>query len=38
MSISYDTVIEQSKKYLDFIAKEELTKEEKDYLFKAGKN
>jgi len=32
MSFSYDAVIEQSKKYLDFIAKEELTKEEKDWV------
>jgi len=32
MSVSYDAVIEQSRKYLDFIAKEELTKEEKDWV------
>ncbi len=32
MSFSYDAVIEQSKKYLDFIAKEELTREEKDWV------
>jgi len=32
MSFSYDAVIEQSQKYLDFIAKEELTKEEKDWV------
>ena len=32
MSFSYDAVIEQSRKYLDFIAKEELTKEEKDWI------
>jgi len=32
MSFSYDAVIKQSSKYLDFIAKEELTKEEKDWV------
>lgn len=32
MSVSYDAVIEQSRKYLEFIAKEELTKEEKDWV------
>jgi len=32
MGINYDEVIEQSKKYLEFIAKEELTKEEKDWV------
>jgi len=32
MSISYDAVIKQSQKYLEFIAKEELTKEEKDWV------
>jgi len=32
MSVSYDAVIEQSRKYLDFIAKEELTKEEKEWV------
>jgi len=32
MSFSYDAVIEQSRKYLEFIAKEELTKEEKDWV------
>ena len=32
MSFSYDEVIEQSRKYLEFIAKEELTKEEKDWV------
>ena len=32
MSVSYDTVVEQSRKYLEFIAKEELTKEEKDWV------
>ncbi|MBT9140686.1 MAG: Putrescine aminotransferase [Dehalococcoidia bacterium] len=30
MSVSYDAVIEQSRKYLELIAKEELTKEEKE--------
>jgi len=32
MSVSYDAVIEQSRKYLELIAKEELTKEEKDWV------
>jgi len=32
MGINYDAVIEQSRKYLEFIAKEELTKEEKDWV------
>ena len=32
MSVSYDAVIKQSRKYLEFIAKEELTKEEKDWV------
>jgi len=32
MSVSYDAAIEQSRKYLEFIAKEELTKEEKDWV------
>jgi putrescine aminotransferase len=32
MSINYDAVIKQSRKYLEFIAKEELTKEEKDWV------
>ena len=32
MSVSDDAVIEQSRKYLEFIAKEELTKEEKDWV------
>ena len=32
MSVSYDAVIEQSRKYLEFIAKEEMTKEEKDWV------
>ena len=32
MSTSYDAVIEQSRKYLEFIAKEELSKEDKDWV------
>lgn len=32
MSVRYDAAIKQSQKYLDFIAKEELTKKEKDWV------
>jgi len=32
MSFNYDAVLKQSQKYLDFIDKEELTKEEKDWV------
>jgi len=32
MSFSYDAVLKQSQEYLDFIDKEELTKEEKDWV------
>jgi putrescine aminotransferase len=32
MSVNYPAAIEQSRKYLEFIAKEELTREEKDWV------